>query len=123
MRLARDSSCQHHITSTNALTMPKRTRSASTANHSDVNTPDVLPPSKRRACSTPLRSPHSPLFTAQWKECCLALRIRLGPGNDGSSIYSASCNMSCTSNEVQVRTVGLDIALTRTLPAKPKGFQ
>jgi hypothetical protein len=48
---------------------PKRARSASTANVSDVNAHDALPPTKHRACSTPLRNP-PPLTSAG--ECCLS---------------------------------------------------
>jgi hypothetical protein len=54
--------------------MPKRARSASIANASDESVQDALPSNKRRACSTPLRSPPLPAV-AQPQGCALPLTL------------------------------------------------
>ncbi|EDU44782.1 hypothetical protein A1F94_013601 [Pyrenophora tritici-repentis] len=64
--------------------MPKRARSASTATLSNVGTYDALLPTKRRACSTPLRSPPLPAADEP-RGCALPLTL------DNLTQHTRSC--------------------------------
>jgi hypothetical protein len=71
--------------------MPKRARSASTATLSDVSTHDALPPAKRRACSTPLRSPPLP-DADESRGCALPLTL------DNLTQHTRSCEPQAAPN-------------------------
>jgi hypothetical protein len=71
--------------------MPKRARSASTATLSDVDTYDALPPTKRRAYSTPLRSPPLPAAN-EARGCALPLTF------DNLNQHTRSCEPQSATN-------------------------
>jgi hypothetical protein len=113
--------------------MPKRARSDSTATVSDVSTHDVLPPTKRHACSTPPRSrPSSAVAEAQG--CALPLTLdnlaqhTLGcesqpaptahPLLSSMSSRSGSPTRSAWDNRATLRSYRIEVDVARPLPTQ-----
>jgi hypothetical protein len=113
--------------------MPKRARSASTASASDVSAHNALLPTKRRASSTPLRSPPLPAV-AEPQGCALPLTLdnlaqhtlrcesQQAPSADRlpspMSSRSGSPTRSAWDSRATLRSYRIEVDVARALPTQ-----